>query len=168
MSGLIPNRKGQPLIHKWFGVRFKNENYRETMTFQEVLDKTQIHRRVYPNKAEEINTKKLQELLKSAVQKAQEYMNEQRELFEEEINTKLDQQLTELDKLKEQRLFNLELKFENIRQPEHILNARRSREERAIEKVFSSYMQWIEDTITTERQAWVQVLSLMKGEKTNG
>jgi len=163
MSGLIPNRKGQPLIHKWFGVRFKNENYRETMTFQEVLDKTQIHRRVYPNKAEEINTKKLQELLKPAVEKAQEYMNEQRELFEEEINTKLDQQLRELEKLKRSKLSNLEKKLKDSRQPEHILNARRSREERAIEKVFSSYMQWIEDTMTTERQAWIQVLSLARG-----
>jgi len=163
MSGLIPNRKGQPLIHKWFGVRFKNEAFKETMTFQEVLQKTQLDKRVFPNKAEEINTKKLQELLKPAVERAQEYMNEQRKLFEEEINAKLGEQLEELEKLKERKLFNLELKFENSRQPEHILNARRSREERTVEKIFSNYMNWIEDTMTTERQAWVQVVCLLKG-----
>ncbi|MCD4708006.1 MAG: DEAD/DEAH box helicase, partial [Candidatus Sabulitectum sp.] len=45
ISGLIPNRKGQPIVHDWFGVRFRGSNYIGTMTFSEVLNKTELHKR---------------------------------------------------------------------------------------------------------------------------
>ena len=164
LSGLIPNRKGQPLIHKWFGVRFKNEKYTDTLSFQEVLDKTQLHKRVYPNRGQESNTESLQKLLKPAVQKAEEYMLQKRTEFETSINEKLQEQLDELDNLKERKLFNLELKFEKSRLLPQVKNSRKSREEREINKVFSQYLDWIEETMTTEKHAWVQVVAVLRGQ----
>ncbi|MCD4706117.1 MAG: ATP-dependent helicase, partial [Candidatus Sabulitectum sp.] len=164
LSGLIPNRKGQPLIHEWFGVRFKNDKYTDTLSFQEVLDKTQLHKRVYPNRGQESNTESLQKLLKPAVQKAEEYMLQKRTEFETSINEKLQEQLDELDNLKERKLFNLELKFEKSKLLPQVKNSRKSREEREINKVFSQYLDWIEETMTTEKHAWVQVVGVLRGE----
>ena len=101
---------------------------------------------------------------KEAVTRANEHMTKRRNEFENTVNVKLDKELKELERLRERKLFNLELKFENSKQPEHILNARRSRYEREIEKIFSQYLKWIEDTMTTEKHAWLQVLSVLKGD----
>ena len=86
-----------------------------------------------------------------------------RNSFEEKINDKLQQHLNELNELKERRLFNIELKFENSRQPEKIIEARRQSEERKINKIFDDYYQWIEETMTTEKQAWIQVIAVLTG-----
>ena len=161
LSGLIPNRKGQPLIHEWFGVRFKNGKYTDTLSFQEILDKTQLHKRVYPNRGHEPNTESLQKLLKPAVQKAEEYMLKKRTEFETSINEKLQEQLDELDILKDRKLFNLESKFEKSKLLPQVKNSRKSREEREIEKIFSQYLDWIQETMTTEKHAWVQVVVLL-------
>lgn len=164
ISGLIPNRKGQPIVHDWFGVRFRGNNYIGTLTFEEVLNKTELYKRVFPNRGNTETPDNLNHLLKEAVTRANNHMLRRRNEFENTVNEKLQKELNELERLRERKLFNLELKFENSRQPEHILNARRNRGEREIEKIFSQYLSWIEDTMTTEKHAWLQVVAVLRGE----
>ncbi|MCK5133877.1 MAG: DEAD/DEAH box helicase [Candidatus Sabulitectum sp.] len=115
-------------------------------------------------RGQESNTENLQELLKPAVQKAEEYMLNKRTEFESSINEKLQEQLDELDILKDRKLFNLETKFEKSKLLPQVKNSRKSREEREINKVFSQYLDWIEETMTTEKHAWVQVVAILTGE----
>jgi len=60
--------------------------------------------------------------------------------------------------------FNLESKFEKSKLLPQVKNSRKSREEREINKVFSQYLDWIEETMTTEKYAWVQVVAVLGGE----
>ena len=64
---------------------------------------------------------------------------------------------------KERRLFNLELKFENSRLSDKVIESRKQTEEREINNIFSEYYQWIEETMTTEKQAWIQVIAVLTG-----
>lgn len=163
LSGLIPNRKGHPLVHEWFGTRFRNGHFEGIQTFAELLDRTELGRRVFPNRAERISTDELKALLPEAVNRGRDHMTKLRNSFETKINEKLQHHLNELDALKDRRLFNLELKFETSRQPEKIIEARKQAEERDINNIFDEYYQWIEETMTTEKQAWIQVIAVLTG-----
>jgi hypothetical protein len=86
-----------------------------------------------------------------------------RNSFDSDITTKLLEYLDELDSLKERRLFNLELKFENSRQSEKLIDALRQTKEREINNIFDDYYQWIKETMETEKQAWIQVIAVLTG-----
>ena len=69
----------------------------------------------------------------------------------------------QLDSLKERRLFNLELKFENSHLSDKIIESRKQIQEREIKKIFEEYYQWIKETMETEKQAWIQVIAVLTG-----
>ena len=71
--------------------------------------------------------------------------------------------LDELDSLKERRLFNPELKFENSRLSDRIVESRKQTEVREINKIFDEYYQWINETMKTEKEAWIQVIDVLTG-----
>lgn len=49
MSGLVPNRKGHPLVHRWFGVVFQGDSYREIEELESLLTRTGLGSRTIPN-----------------------------------------------------------------------------------------------------------------------
>jgi len=163
LSGLIPNQKGHPLVHEWFGTRFRNGHFEGIRSLPELLEHTELGRRVFPNRAEGINTEELKELLPEAVNRGRDHMLRLRNSFDSKITTRLLEYLDELDSLKERRLFNLELKFENSRLSDKIIESRKQTEQREIKKIFSEYYQWIEETMKTEKQAWIQVIAVLTG-----
>jgi ERCC4-related helicase len=163
LSGLIPNQKGHPLVHEWFGTRFRNGHFEGIQSLPELLQRTELGRRVFPNRAESINTTELEELLPEAVNRGRDYMLRLRNSFDSEITTKLLEYLDELDSLKERRLFNLELKFENSRLSDKIIESRKQTEVREIKNIFSEYYQWINETMKTEKQARIQVIAVLTG-----
>ncbi|MCK4505856.1 MAG: DEAD/DEAH box helicase [Candidatus Aegiribacteria sp.] len=167
LSGLIPNQKGHPLVHEWFGTRFRNGHFEGIQSLPELLERTELGKRVFPNMAERINIKELTELLSEllgeAVNRGRDHMLRLRNSFDSEITTKLLEYLQELDNLKERRLFNLELKFENSRLSDKIIESRKQTEQREINNIFSEYYQWIEETMKTEKQAWIQVIAVLTG-----
>ena len=79
------------------------------------------------------------------------------------IKTRLLEYLEELDSLKERRLFNLDLKFENSRLSDKVIESRKQTAEREIKKIFDEYYQWINETMKTEKQAWIQVIAVLTG-----
>lgn len=117
--------------------------------------------------AERINIKELTELLSEllgeAVNRGQDYMLRLRNSFDSEITTRLLEYLDEFELLKERRLFNLELKFEKSRLSDKIIESRKQTQERGIKKIFEEYYQWINETMETEKQAWIQVIAVLTG-----
>jgi len=163
LSGLIPNLKGHPLLHEWFGTRFRNGHFEGIQSLRDLLGHTELGRRVFPNRGEKIDTGELERMLPEAVSRGSDHMLRLRNSFETRMNEKLQLHLDKLNKLKENRLFNLELKFENSRQPQTLIEARKQAEEREISRIFEEYYQWIEETMTTEKQAWIQVIAVLTG-----
>ncbi len=67
LSGLIPNRKGHPLIHEWFGAVFQQGRFNRIEPIEQVLERTQLGRQAYPNRQSPIDVDTLQRLLTEAV-----------------------------------------------------------------------------------------------------
>ena len=163
MSGLIPNRKSHPLIHRWFGVCFTNGYFAEFDSYKNLIQKTELGQKEYPNPQKDTDFDRIKNLMPDAVEKARERMSLRRKEFESEINEKLNDHLKALEKLRSKQHQHLEIQFENSRQHEKIIQARKEKARRKIDTLFDDYMNWIEDTMKTEDNPYIQIIAVLKG-----
>ncbi len=158
LSGLIPNRKGHPLIHHWFGVSFQERYYSKTEFFEQIVNRTELCKRQFPNTGSGINLDTIKCLLPQAVEKGKAYMRVQRKTFEEKINKKLNEHLNALERLRDKQYKQLELFSDDNRQIK-----RKEQKQREIDTLFNEYIEWIEDTMTTENVPYIRVVAVLKG-----
>ncbi len=159
LSGLIPNRKGHPLIHRWFGVSFLGSRFNKVEELDSLLGRTGLGRDRVPNPMKEIDMDSLRTLLPETVKQARKYMSEERKSFENIINEKLNEQLQALERLKDKQYKQLELFYMNRKQ-----FSRKERERREIDRKFDEFMEWVEDTMTTEDNPFIQVIAVLTGD----
>ncbi|HCK6317197.1 TPA: hypothetical protein N0T69_004824, partial [Salmonella enterica] len=57
----------------------------------------------------------------------------------------------------------LELDFADNKQQLSVKQSRKEQRQREIEHNFDSYIQWIEDTMTTEKEPYIQVIAVITG-----
>ena len=79
----------------------------------------------------------------------------------EKIDDKLYKQLDILDKLKAKHIQQLEIQFDDV-SITRIANKKEFEKER-VTKLFDNYVNWIKDTMTTEKQPYIQVVSVFTG-----
>ncbi|MCP4379314.1 MAG: hypothetical protein GY794_24475 [bacterium] len=168
ISGVVPNRKSHPLVNEWLGVRFDKDRFRDIRLFSEVVEGTGLGGRPIPNRGRVLPLADLQRCLPQAVKKAREYVIGKRDAYERGINEKLNQQLTELENLRDRQVRQLELKLESSRQQEGRKAHLKATREQEIDTLFDQYIQWVEDTMTTERQPWLQVVAVLIHERDGG
>ena len=160
LAGLIPNLKGHPLVHRWFGVTFQHETFQEVETFEAVLARTGLGRLSFPNRGENIGIESLRNLLPEAVKQARQYMSKKRKKFEDTINKKLNDHLNALERLKGKHHDQLELFYTGKKQL-----SRKDQERREIDRKFDEFITWVEETMTTEDNPFIQVIAVLKGVK---
>ncbi|MBE9520241.1 MAG: DEAD/DEAH box helicase [Proteobacteria bacterium] len=158
LSGLIPNRKGHPLVHRWFGVVFKDDKFQQIEEFETLLARTGLGKTSLPNRGDNIDIEVLRQLLPKAVQQARDYMSEERNAFEEVINEKLNEQLNALERLKTKQYEQLELFYMDKRQV-----SKKEQDKREIDRKFDEFWTWVEDTMTTDDNPFIQVIAVLKG-----
>ncbi|ABK43866.1 helicase domain protein [Magnetococcus marinus MC-1] len=165
MSGLIPNRKGHPLVHRWFGVGFQGKDFSEIEELDTLLGRTGLGKRLIPNPMVYMDDFLLKQLLPKAVERARGWMSGQRNDFEDHINPKLNDQLKRLEGLRGRQFQQLELRFDDLKQAASIVESRKEQEKRRIDTLFDTYLEWVEDTMTTEEHAYIQVAAVLVGRQ---
>ncbi len=160
LSGVVPNRKSHPLVHEWVAVTFRGRECDRVERFEALLERTGLGRDPIPNRGNRHDVAALQSLLPDAVDWAKEWLDEHRQAFEAKINEKLNRELEALEELRKRRVKQLELWLERSRRGER----QRSTGEREIEQIFSDYFEWVEDTMTLERQPYIKVVCVLAGE----
>ena len=168
LSGLVPNRRSHPLLYEWIGVAYRGERFETLVPFDDLLSRTGLGRDAVANRGRPVDIEALQRLLPDAVAKTREWAVGRRDAFESAINDKLNRELAALDALKARRLLQLKLRLEQSDQAETFKRAREEHGRRDIETIFNEYFEWIEDTMTTERQPWIKVVCVMTGEPAVG
>lgn len=163
ISGLIPNRKGHPLIHEWFGIVYKNNSFCEILPFTTILERTHLGSREIPNRQMTTETASLAGLLPEAVAKGRAWMSDRRREFENAINPKLNNHLEALTKLQAKQHAQVELKFGDLSEAAVSTRQQRDQKKRSIDTLFDKYLSWIEDTLTTEDRAFLQVVAVLSG-----
>ncbi len=163
MSGLVPNRKGHPLLHHWFGTLFQDGKFRRIEELDTLIGRSGLGKKEFPNKGEPIDSAPLKSLLPEAVSEAKKWMSLQRSTFQKSMNEKLDQHLTALANLQEKKYSELDRMFEGSLQHERIVQTRKNKERREIDEVFNEYADWVKETMTTEDNPYIRVVAVLKG-----
>ena len=163
LSGLVPNRKSHPLIYEWVGVGFRGDRCPELIPFEDLLERTSLASAHVANRLRAVDVPALEALLPAAVEHARRWVVERRNAFEEAIDVKLEATLAELERLKDRQLRQVEIRREQSQQAETLKLRRAEQQRRAIELVFDEYLEWVQDTMTTERQPWIKVVCVLAG-----
>ena len=79
--------------------------------------------------------------------------------FAADTALRLSGTLSDLERLQGKQIEQLELKFAENQQAEKLKKTRREQRTQNIRHVFDEYRQWVEDTMTTEPQSFIQVLA---------
>ena len=161
LSAVFPNRKSHPLINDWTVITFENGEYNNLQPFDDFLQQHKLADITLSNPASANGEARLQTLLPKAIEKAAQHFSNVRDVAMEKIDDKLYQQLEILDKLKAKHIQQLEIDFEDV-SITRIANKKESEQER-VTKLFDNYINWIKDTMTTEKQPYIQVVSVFTG-----
>ena len=108
----------------------------------------------------------MQTALPQAVQAMSDFMNAQQKVFAAQLDQRLKSTLSELKRLQDKQIVQLELRLEN--QIEAVKRSRFESRSRQIGSVFDDYRKWVEDTLTTEPQPWIQVLAAVCNTSSTG
>ena len=164
LMSLIPNKKGQPMLVDWqvasrvgqgVAAPFKLES------FEAFIARAGLKAGGLPNRGHTpelaATTQAMQSALPAAVRTMHAYMLQQQAAFSVELAQRLEGTLADLQRLQGRQLEQLSLDLE--KQLETVKRGRFEQRSRDIHRVFDDYRRWVEDTLTTEPQPWIQVLA---------
>jgi len=158
LMGLIPNRKGQPLLIEW-QVAVCSGDVWTLQAFPNFVARTKLKANTLANRNQGIDTTHLQTNLPHAVAAMQQHMITLQESFSAQMTQRLSGTLADLERLQGKQFEQLELRLAANQQAEQFKKSKREQRTQHIRKVFDEYRQWVEDTMTTEPQPFIQVLA---------
>jgi superfamily II DNA or RNA helicase len=161
LMSILPNRKGQPLMVEWqVATRAKPDENFKLEPFEGFAKRAGLQASALPNRGVsdtlQTTVSQMQAALPQAVQAMSDFMNTQQKTFAAQLDQRLSSTLSELKRLQERQIEQLELRLEN--QLETIKHGKFEKRSREIGRVFDDYRKWVEDTLTTEPLPWIQVL----------
>jgi superfamily II DNA or RNA helicase len=163
LSATFPNRKSHPLINDWIVVGFNDGHFEQLDEFDDFLQQIDLGAITLSNPGTVNNTQVQQQLLLQAIDKAKQHFDHVRNAHEKALNSKLQQQVDELEKLRTKRIQQMSFQLEGAGGIAQIIEDKKHKEQQRIEKLFDDYIQWIEDTMTTEKDPYIQVIAVFTG-----
>ena len=110
-----------------------------------------------PNQGLNSPLQDLQAALPEAVARMRQHMLHRQAAFADEMQQRLQGTLADLERLQAEQVQQLELRLE--KQLEQVRRSHFERRSRVITRVFDEYRQWVEDTLSTEPEPYLQVLA---------
>jgi len=163
-SAVIPNRKGQPLIERWFGMQYLDGKFNQALDIESLITHTQFTKD-FPNSANlKLDIPALKALFADAVDTMTVLMSEARDDFNDKTKPELDAQLAKIANFLKGRAEQVELAFAvdaDTSAPQRTM--RQQKKERALRKAqedHDAYKQWIEDTMTTEDAPSIRIFAV--------
>lgn len=158
LMGVIPNRKGQPLLVEWRVAVWTSGSW-QLEDFPSFAARAGLVAGSLSNPAKPIDASGLQTRLPEAVAAMDRHMKGRQETFAADLSLRLAGTLADLEKLQGRQFEQLELRFAASQQAEQFKRTPREQRIQHIRRVFDDYRQWVKDTMTTEPQPFLQVLA---------
>lgn len=163
-SGVIPNRKGQPVVERWLGMQYINGEFKQPFTIEELIAHTQFTKD-FPNSANHtIDAAALKELFADAVDNMTLLISEARDTFNAENEPELKAQLAKIATFLEGRTQQVEMdlgKKEGISGAQLTIRQQKKEQQlRMAQQDHDEYKQWIEDSMTTEDTPSIRIFAV--------
>jgi superfamily II DNA or RNA helicase len=160
VSGLVPNRQGQAVVHRWYAAVFEGDAFRRLEPFDAWLARTRFGQNPTANLGA-IRLSALQRLLATAVQRVDAQARLDRDAADAELGVRLEAHRDRMAALRERQEAQLTLTFADQRGA--AADDRRAREQRRIQHLFDDVDRWARNALTTERTPYLQVLAAVCG-----
>ncbi len=161
-TGLLPNRKGHPLIQRWAGIRFLDSKLQNTLTLPDVMARTRFGQETYPNPTGPDTPPDSVQILKPfitpSVSAMRVELQKARRAFDSEMQPLLKDQLDRLNEFRNARTSQLEFQFERTGQ-------KHSAELRKVQDLYEVYKAWIHDTLETEDRPSIRIAAIFTGRR---
>ena len=161
VSGLMPNRRGQALVHRWYAARFAGDRLYRIEPFDDLLAETGLGTKPLPNDKAEVDTERLGRLLAQAIEAVQRRVVNDRDRFRAEIGPRLNDELERLGRLEQRQLDYLQRRYAHTTDARS--KHRRAQRERRVRNLFSDYQRWMTEAMTTADQPFLQVVAVLVG-----
>lgn len=158
VMGLIPNKKGQPLLVDWQAVVFEGKGCK-LVPLMEFLQAHDLKAGTLPNSGRPPALDSLKATLPVAIDAMRDHVVAQQVTFSAEMQARLVNHLANLKKLQGRQVEQLEMRLSQGNQAEGFKSSVRERKTTQITKVFDDYRQWVEDTLTIEPSPFIEVLA---------
>lgn len=153
LSGLIPNLKSQPVLHKWFAVRFApGDNRGVVRDFESFLSESSLRDSPPANRKGDVDTSRARSLLPRAVELVDACMRSEQATFKDRMAKELAEHVTELERLQTRQLDAQQELFG--KQADELDRAR----SRTLNR-FAEHKNWVEQTLKTEPTSFIQVVA---------
>jgi hypothetical protein len=159
MMGLVPNRKGQPLLVDWKVVVLRGELEVTLEPFDVFCARAGLTAGQLPNPAKSMDTASLQDDLRVAVVHMQAHVQQRQQVFASEMGARLESTLANLKRMQDKQIEQLELRLERQGGLENLRKGKRERRVGQIRRVFDEYEIWVRDSLQTEPHPYLQVLA---------
>jgi hypothetical protein len=161
MLGLVPNRKGQPLLVDWqVACRLPGQPFR-LEPYEAFMQRAGLQAGQLPNPGLSSSLQDIQAALPEAVARMGLHMVHRQTAFAGKMQQRLQGTLADLERLQDEQVQQLELRLE--KQLEQVRRSQFERRSRVIRRVFDEYRQWVEETLSTEPEPYLQVLAAVCG-----
>ena len=154
VSGLIPNRRGQPVVHRWYAAVFRGKKFSRLEDLDALLTRTKLGAEPLANTGRTPGD--LQELVAEAVKQVRERVITVRTEEEVARAARIGQVRAELTKLRERKEQQIALTLAGR-------GAQRDQEQRNVKRTFDEFESWVQDTLATEPQPFLQVIAALRG-----
>ena len=94
---------------------------------------------------------------------ARSWMEDRRDEVNDRLDQQLNRQLSRLEDLKAEHERHLEREYEDTDRPGSIVEPEKRRKRRRIERIFDGFFEWVENAMTIEEEAYVQVVAVLTG-----
>jgi superfamily II DNA or RNA helicase len=160
VSALLPNRRSQPLLHRWYGAVFRGSRLERVEDFRAVVDRAGLVRRKLANRGEP-PLDELRPLVAPAVDAVRAQALLAREERQRDLDRRLADERERLATLRARQLEQLETEFmaRTGAQAQDEKAARR----RAIDRRFEDFERWVAGAMTTEPAPFLQVIAVLFG-----
>ena len=162
MMSLLPNRKGQPLLVDWQVAHRNGTNGAFRLEpFDAFAQRIGLKAGALANSsgARPPPLAELQAALPAAVAAMRAHMVVRQGEFAAANEARLQGTLQDLERLQARQIEQLQRRLD--KQIETVKRARFERRSQGIHRVFDDYRQWVQDTLTTEPQPWIQVMAAL-------
>lgn len=161
LMGLIPNRKGQPLLVDWQVVVLRGKAAPVLEPFEAFCQRVGLAANALPNSATAFDVSALQAALPDAVECMREHMQQRQQAFQAELAQRLQSTLDNLQHLQGKQFEQLELRLQRAGGPQNLIEGKRTRRTQEIHHVFDDYTRWVRDSLETEPHPHLQVMAAL-------
>ena len=163
--GLIPNKRGHTVINEWKGLFYRKNQFRESLSLEETLEKLKLSDEKIPNAGVSVDTSKSAALFPGALKEAKKIMRDSRGQFGTETSPVLSDQYVRLKNIRDRRLKQLEMDFgESSGIPKGFRRDRYQQAKGQAENDFQNYMEWIRNHMDTEEDGYIQFIAVFTGD----